>query len=161
MSVEQFSSYFGPVRKSILVRCRPEQAFELFTGRMGSWWPLRTHSIAQEHATECGIEPRVGGEVYEVAGDGTRCRWGHVLAWDPPNGFTLYWHPGMDEHQGQEVELRFTAAESGTRVDLEHRNWAQLGDQARAVHDGYDHGWEGVFVRAFAEACNGEAEVRR
>lgn len=153
MNVAPFSGYLNPVRKSIVVPGTPDRAFELFTARIATWWPLRTHSIAQQDAVACGIEPHVGGDVYEVARDGTRCTWGHVLAWDPPHSLTLYWHPGMDEAVGQEVEVRFTAVDQGTRVDLEHRNWAQLGDRARATHDGYDRGWDGVFVGAFGEAA--------
>lgn len=160
MTVESFGRYFEPVRKSISVRCSPEQAFELFTTRFSTWWPLKSHSIAQEDAVACGIEPGVGGEVYEIASDGTRCRWGHVLAWDPPRRLTLYWHPGMDAQAGQEVELTFTGTDSGTRVDLEHRNWARLGEQAEAARNGYDQGWESVFVKAFAAACDAGEEVR-
>ena len=160
MTVESFSKYFEPVRKTITVRCSAERAFDLFTARFSTWWPLRTHSIAQENAVACGIEPRVGGDVYEVSRDGTRCRWGHVLAWDPPRRLTLYWHPGMDERLGQEVEVTFTPTDSGTRVDLEHRNWAQLGEQADAHRNGYNQGWESVFVQAFASACNSVEEVR-
>lgn len=157
MTVESFAGYFEPVRKSVTVACAAERAFDLFTARMATWWPLRTHSIAQADAVACGIEPRIGGDVYEVARDGTRCKWGHVLVWEPPARLVLYWHPGAEEHQGQEVEITFTAVGSGTRVDLEHRNWARLGEQAAAARSGYDAGWEGVFVRDFAAACNAAA----
>ena len=153
MTVHAFSKYFDPVRKSITVRCAPEEAFDLFTARLASWWPLATHSIAQDQAADCGIEPRVGGEIYEVSRDGTRCKWGHVLAWDPPRRLVLYWHPGWDEHLGQEVEVTFTSTPVGTRVDLEHRNWSQLGEHADATRNGYDQGWAAVFVERFAEAC--------
>jgi uncharacterized protein YndB with AHSA1/START domain len=161
VTVESFNTYFEPVRKSITVRCTPEQAFDLFTVRLSSWWPLLTHSIAQENAVACGIEPQVGGAVFELTRDGTRCAWGHVLTWDPPRRLTLYWHPGMEERLGQEVEVTFTPVDAGTRVDLEHRNWAQLGDQADVHRNGYDRGWEGVFVQAFATACNAVTEVHR
>ena len=160
MTVESFSRYFEPVRKTIEVGCAPEQAFDVFSARFASWWPLATHSIGQEQALTCGIEPRVGGEVYEVNRDGTRCKWGQVLVWDPPRRLTLYWHPGMEERVGQEVEVTFTPTAIGTRVDLEHRNWAQLGDAAGPSRDGYNQGWETVFVKLFAQACHAIQETR-
>ena len=83
-----------------------------------------------------------------------------MLAWDPPRRLTLYRHPGMDEHLGQEVEVTFTRNDSGTRVDLEHRDWTQLGAHADAHRNGYNQGWESVFVQAFASACDAVAEIR-
>jgi hypothetical protein len=35
----------APVRKSITVKAGAARAFEVFTGRIGSWWP-RSHCIA-------------------------------------------------------------------------------------------------------------------
>jgi uncharacterized protein YndB with AHSA1/START domain len=154
VSVEKFADYFEPVRKSITVGCSPEHAFEVFTRKIASWWPLATHSIFQSEAVDCVIEPHVGGEIYERSRQGERYKWGHVLAWEPPRRLILYWHPGADEQLGQEVELTFHPnEEGGTRVDLEHRKWAQLGADAEATRNGYDAGWESVFVQLFRAAC--------
>jgi hypothetical protein len=35
------------VRKSLVVNCDVERAFEVFTREIGSWWPLDTHSIGE------------------------------------------------------------------------------------------------------------------
>jgi uncharacterized protein YndB with AHSA1/START domain len=88
--------------------------------------------------------------VFEIGDAGERCVWGTVLAWAPPERLVLSWHPGLPPEQAQEVEVRFTSVPTGTRVDLEHRNWHQLGDRAPAVRDSYDGGWAAVLVQLSA-----------
>jgi hypothetical protein len=153
VSVEPIAPYREPVRKSIAVKCTPAHAFSVFTESMSSWWPLATHSLSTDRATGCGIEPRVGGNVYEVRDDGERISWGWVTAWEPPARFVMKWHPGHERSEAQEVEVRFTPVAGGTRVDLEHRGWEALGASAAEVREGYNNGWEGVFVELFAAAC--------
>ena len=84
--------------------------------------------------------------VYEVRDDGERIAWGWVLEWEPPRRFVMAWHPGSTAEQAQEVELRFTPVPDGTKVDLEHRKWEKLGEGASAAREGYNAGWETVFV---------------
>jgi len=154
--VERIEPYLEPLRKSVTVSCSVEHAFEVFTGRIGSWWPLGQYSIGQKQARDCAIEPRVGGEIYEVDERGERSPWGRVLAWDPPRRFAMTWHPGREADTAQEVEVRFADTPEGTRVELEHRGWAVLGDKARETREGYDSGWAHVFGECFTAACGSE-----
>src|SRR5690606_25033550 len=78
------ASRSGPVVNTGTVQLPIEQAFELFTRRMGEWWPLATHSIAGERVAELRFEERIGGRLLEIADDGSECSWAEVLAWDPP-----------------------------------------------------------------------------
>jgi uncharacterized protein YndB with AHSA1/START domain len=152
-SVESIGPYLEPVRKTIVVARTPAEAFETFTGRIASWWPTAKYSIHQGETAACGIEPRVGGEVWETSRSGERCTWGKVVAWEPPRRFVMTWHPGREPGTAQEVEVRFTAVPGGTRVDLEHRGWATFGPGATEAHEGYDRGWQEVFGERFAAAC--------
>jgi len=154
--VERIEPYLEPLRKSVTVSCSVEHAFEVFTGRISSWWPLGQYSIGQEQARDCAIVPRVGGEIYEVDERGERSPWGRVLAWDPPRRFAMTWHPGREADTAQEVEVRFEATPEGAKVELEHRNWAVLGDRARETREGYDSGWAHVFGECFVAACGRE-----
>jgi uncharacterized protein YndB with AHSA1/START domain len=134
-----------PVRKRRTVALPPEQAFDLFTSKLASWWPLATHSIAEVDAVDVRFEPRVGGRVIEVARDGSECNWADVLAWDPPHRVALAWHPNPEPTAATIVDVRFTAVDGGTQVDLEHHAFEELGvADGPAARAGYDEGWDPV-----------------
>ena len=141
-----------PVRKDLVVHCRPKLAFDVFTARISDWWPLATHSVGAEEATGVSLEPRQGGRLFETCTDGAEHVWGHVTHWDPPAGFDCTWHPGREADTATRLSLRFHADEGGTRVVLEHAGWEILGDEAEATRNGYDGGWESVFGEAYAAA---------
>lgn len=151
--VESIRPYLEPLRKSIRVSRTPAEAFEIFTARIGDWWPRDRFSIHGAESAACGIEPRVGGEVFEISNVGARERWGTVIAWEPPHRLVMTWHPGRAPSSAQEVEVRFVAIEDGTRVELEHRGWNRYGDGAEEARASYENGWAIVFDRRFAEAC--------
>jgi hypothetical protein len=152
--VERIEQYLEPLRKTVTVSCSLEHAFEVFTGRIGSWWPLSKYSIGLERARDCSIEPRVGGEVFETNDDGARFPWGRVVAWEPPRRFAMTWHPGREADTAQEVEVRFVEAPEGTRVELEHRGWAVLGDKAAQARESYSGGWDHVLGACYVAACS-------
>lgn len=143
-----------PLRKSIEVPLPQAEAFALFTAGMARWWPLATHSVGQARAVRCAIEPRVGGTIHEETVEGTRHVWGTVRTWEPPGRFVASWHPGRGPGSAQEIELRFVAIASGTRVELEHRGWEALADKALATRQNYDAGWTGV-LGLYARAATG------
>lgn len=137
----------APVRKSIVVPWSVDAAFRRFTAELGTWWPLRSHSLGQKDATTCVLEGREGGKIYEVWTDGRRSEWGEVLTWNPPHSVTFTWHPGQARDVAQQVELRFTAVGKETRLDLVHSGWERLGRAARRTRNGYNLGWNYVLRR--------------
>ncbi|MGZ8706839.1 MAG: SRPBCC domain-containing protein [Gaiellaceae bacterium] len=129
------------IHKTITVDASVETAFDTFTRQMGSWWPTKTHSIFQDKVQEVVFDERTGGRVYERGEKGEEADWADVLAWEPPARFVLRWRVNP-ERGPTEVEVRFTPENGGTRVDLEHRGWDEIGDaEGRA---GYDPGWDFV-----------------
>jgi uncharacterized protein YndB with AHSA1/START domain len=142
-----------PVRKSLVVDCSPERAFELFTREVASWWPLGKYSIGGDKITEVVFEEQVGGRIFERHTDGGEGEWGRVLAWEPPQRFAMSWYPGGEPSQATELEVRFAAEGEGTRVDLEHRGWEILGERAAEARTGYDGGWPSVLAE-FERAAN-------
>ena len=145
MIEKQMSESILPaVKKSVTVRLSVEDAFRLFTEGIHIWWPLASHSIGEEDAETCVLEEKDGGRLYEVLKDGTQRDWGKILVWEPPHRLITSWHPGRESSTAQEVEVVFTAESNGTRVDLNHRNWEQLGIQAKATRNGYVEGWDYV-----------------
>jgi uncharacterized protein YndB with AHSA1/START domain len=151
MPVEPIAPYLEPLRVSVRVERPQAEAFELFTDGIARWWPLATHSIAQERAGSCVIEPHAGGAVYEIGADGARHPWGRVVAWEPPRRLVMSWHPGRPPEQGQELEVRFEPEGAATRVELEHRDWQKLGAQAERGRESYGRGWASV-LQSYVEA---------
>lgn len=132
------------IRKTLLVGCTPERAFEVFTEEIGSWWPLHTHSIGGDKITEVVFEQQVGGRIFERHLDGGEGEWGRVLAWEPPHRFVMSWYPGHDATEATELEVRFAPDGDGARVELEHRGWEILGERAAGARAAYDPGWDEV-----------------
>jgi len=140
------------VRKSIAVRCSPEQAFSLFTEGVASWWPLATHSVGHERARSAVFEGRIGGRIYEIWDDGQEHEWGEVLVWEPPHRVVYSWQPNPERPAGTEVEVRVAPEGDGARVELEHRGWERLGAEAAEAHESYAGGWDTVLAAYAAGA---------
>ena len=144
------------IRKSLVVSCTVERAFDVFTREIGTWWPLGQYSIGGDKITEVVVEEWVGGRIFENHSDGGEGDWGRVLAWEPPHRFAMSWYPGKDASQATELEVRFAAESDGTRVDLEHRGWEILGAAAAETRTGYDSGW-GEVLGHFVTAANAQS----
>ena len=155
------NSAIAPVVKTVRVECTPEEAFHYFTDDFAKWWPLATHSCIgygsdfKRKPSGCTFETRKGGRIIEHGEPGENHVWGTITEWDPPAGLAFTWHPGRDESTGQFVEIRFAAVASGTEVVLTHGGWEALGENAEAERNGYDNGWETVFVAAFPDYVKG------
>jgi uncharacterized protein YndB with AHSA1/START domain len=146
------------IRQTVVVPLEAARAFDLFVFHMADWWPLATRSVLLTNAVSCHVEPRVSGRVFERGRDGREVPWGRILVWDAPNRVAFTWHPGMPEEDATEIDIRFTALGTSTRVELEHRNWERMGERAAFVRGLYEHGWPGILGR-FTERANGSANL--
>jgi uncharacterized protein YndB with AHSA1/START domain len=138
------------VRKTITVDCVVEEAFRIFTADAMSWWPVDSHSIHGSAVQEIVFEGQEGGEVYELGADGEKGHWATVVTWDPPSRLVLAWNVREREAVPTEVDVRFIADGVQTRVELEHRGWEAVAEEAEAKRDSYDTGWDhvlGVYER--------------
>ena len=143
-----------PLVFSATVPITPSAAYDLFTSRMATWWPLIDHSIYTVNATFCVIEPFVDGRIFERSSSGEEHEWGTVLVADKPHRLVMTWHPGGG--RATEVEVTFAAAGTGTLVTLEHRKWENLAEAAVEAHNGYANGWPYVFGQRFVQAAVAE-----
>jgi uncharacterized protein YndB with AHSA1/START domain len=146
------------VRRSVTVDCSVVDAFATFTDRIAEWWPLGTHSI-DHYETGSAAETVVfqggaGGQVYERTKGGEELKWADVIAYEPPHRFVLAWNPSrVNARPKTEIEVTFTDEGGKTRVDLEHRGWERLGDDAAEARDSYNQGWEPVLAE-YAERAS-------
>lgn len=139
------------VRKTVTVDCVVEEAFRLFTTDATAWWPVETHSIHGAAVKEIVCEGRVGGELYELSEDGQKGHWATVVVWDPPTRIVLAWNILEQEAVPTEVEVRFVGEGASTRVELEHRGWETVAEDAATKRESYDAGWGqvlGVYERS-------------
>ena len=141
------------LEKTILVQASVEDAFQLYTEGIATWWPIETHSSAKDKAETVVFEPEIGGRIFERDVDGAEQVWGTVLEWDPPHRFLHTWHPGRGEATAQRVEMRFRPEGDGTRVELIHTGWEELGADATEIFENYDRGWDYVIGERYAEAA--------
>jgi uncharacterized protein YndB with AHSA1/START domain len=136
------------VHERVQVDCPVQEAFVLFTTRMGEWWPLQQASYGGERANEIFLEPRVGGRFFERFSDGDELQVGSVVVCEPPRRITFTWKTADWEGE-TEVEVTFTPHMEGTRVDLEHRGFERLGSIGPDVTAKFRGGWPGV-LKAYA-----------
>jgi uncharacterized protein YndB with AHSA1/START domain len=147
------------VRKVVGVQAPQAVAWRVFTGKMGTWWPLANYKIGKANAVDAVIEPRVGGRWYERGDDGSTCDWGRVLTWQPHSLLVLTWDISADWQPdpslNTEIEVRFIAeGRDRTRVELEHRRLDRFGarrDEMRRIFD--TEGDWGRLLQAFADTA--------
>ena len=151
----------APIREAVTVRCGPERAFHVFTDQFGAWWPVESYSrvvseLKDENVKTSGLEfqTRQGGSILEYISDGRILPWGEVIDWSPPHRILLSWHPHSMPEPSTEVEVKFVAADGGTEVQVEHREWEVLSEAFRnALYDVYVEGWP-LTLRLFAAAAD-------
>ena len=141
------------VRESITVNRGVADAFRLFTDGIGEWWPLKgsNFSYGGERADTIFLEAQVGGRFYERFDDGEEFEVGRVNACEPPTRIVFTWKD-PNWKAPTEVEVRFSPAGKGTRVDLEHRGFEAAGvEEGEAA--GWRDGWK-VVLAPYLEAAN-------
>jgi len=156
-----------PVRQSTLVRASAEHTFATFVTRIGAWWPVRPFSAGKDRVRAVTVEQRRGGRVYETWDDGTEVDWGTLLAWQPPERFTLTW---TGTPAPTEVELTFAPLGPAlTRVTVEHRGWDALTDEQLAEDcalpggyssGAYTRGWATILASLATAAASGASPGR-
>lgn len=96
------------------VEVDPAAAFDLFTRDIAAWW--------RSDRALWGDGGHLSFEDGRLLQDGTEI--GHVTVWEPaPRLAFSYGPPGGDPAERTDVEVRFEAIETGTRVVLRHGGW--------------------------------------
>ena len=143
---------------SFEVGCAPARAFELWTTRLSTWWPV-DHSVSGAAPLEVVLEGRVGGRIFERTRAGEVHQWGTVTSWEPPAALSYTWHLGAEPEQATDVEVRFLPAGAArTRVEIDHHGWERLGTAGPARREGNQRGWESVLPHFVGAIERGEHE---
>ncbi|MDA2893618.1 SRPBCC family protein [Mycolicibacterium sp. BiH015] len=153
-----------PIRKTVVVNAPVERAFAVFVDRFDAIKP-REHNLLAVPIAETVFEPRVGGHIYDLGTDGSRCQWARVMVYEPPSRVVFTWDIGPTWHlesdlaKVSEVEVRFVAeSPTRTRVELEHRHLARHGKGWRSVANGVDGdaGWP-LYLHRYSQVIAGAA----
>ena len=129
-----------PIRIEFEVPCPVDHAWEVWTDRLGQWWPA-DHTVTGEEGLGVVLERRVGGRIFERTRGGIEHDWGEVTLWEPPTRLGYLWHLRRDRADATEVEIRFLPRSGGTRVEIEHRGWERLGAEGETWRDRNRGGW--------------------
>jgi uncharacterized protein YndB with AHSA1/START domain len=145
------------IRHHVVVNAPLDRAFRVFTDQFGDFKP-REHNLLRAPIAETIFEPRVGGNIYDRAVDGSECRWARILVFEPPDRVVFSWDISprwqveTNPDLTSEVEVRFFAETSErTRVELEHRNIDRHGAGWESMRDGVDNeaGWP-LYLQRYA-----------
>jgi uncharacterized protein YndB with AHSA1/START domain len=152
------------IRHSVVVDAPIDTAFKVFTEDFGRFKPPE-HNLLGVELVETVFEPWAGGSLYDRGVDGSECRWGRVLVYEPPNRILVSWDISptwqieTDPGRTSEFEVRFVPETLGrTRVELEHRNLERHGDGWEGVRDGVDgdQGWP-LYLSRFADLIDAQS----
>ena len=155
------ASAIQPITLTLEVPLPIAAAFETFTA-LNAWWP-REYTWSGESLGFIGIEPRFGGNCYEIGPNNLRLEWGHLTAYEPYIRLQFTWNIGPDRvpvpnpQQASEVEVRFfPAGEYLTRLELAHRGLERHGEAAVASREGLasPQGWPYILQRYREEATS-------
>jgi hypothetical protein len=135
--------------KSVVLPLAPAAAFDLFTRKIGAWWPAnRRHT--KDPASEIFLLE--SGRFYERARDGREVELGHVRAWELPSRILLDFFVATGPDRPTEVEIAFAAHDGGTRVTVMHRPKAASETLWSGRVDRYEQSWDAV-LRALSQAA--------
>ena len=140
------------IAKTVTVNVHPERAFALWVERIDAWWP-KSHSVSRQPATNILMESGLGGRFYERAPDGTEHDLGAIVIYDPPKHLAYHWFLGSSAELPTIVDVRFTAAGAGTRVDVEHRGPSLVGELWEERQGAFASAWNSLLPE-YVHYCN-------
>lgn len=114
----------APITHERVVGCTADQAFAIYTGRIGEWWWPRNTANA-ETLQAITIEPRVGGRVYATHSDIGEHDWGVVTVWEPGRRLVHTFTLAQDPEHPSEVAVDFVPGDDGAgcTVRFAHGGW--------------------------------------
>jgi uncharacterized protein YndB with AHSA1/START domain len=140
-----------PLRLRFQVDCPADRAFDVWTRRISTWWPV-SHSVSGERGLQIVLEPRIGGRIFERTASGQEHDWGEITLWEPPHRLGYVWFLRQDRADATDVEIRFQSVDvSTTLVEIIHAGWQRLGTRGPGAREVNHAGWSGLlphFIQA-------------
>ena len=139
----------APLLISFDVDCPADHAFNVWTSKIGTWWPP-DHTVSGD-PDDIVLESGPGGRIYERTSTGERHEWGEVTGWEPPRRLSYLWHIGRERATATEVEITFVdQGAMRTRIEIVHSGWDKVGEDAETRRDQNRSGWDALVPRFMA-----------
>ena len=103
---------------SVLLTMDAAEAFAFVTARISDWWPPERRHTGDKNSS---IFLLASGRFYERASDGREVELGKVTQWNEPHVIVLDFYIATGPDHPTEVEMRFEAEGSQTRLTVIHR----------------------------------------
>jgi uncharacterized protein YndB with AHSA1/START domain len=129
------------IERTLTLRVDTERAWRAWTEKIDLWWPPGHRRFGD---STMRLEGRVGGRFVERARGGEELTFGRIKAWEPPSLLAYDFYPGSGPDAPTEVEVRFTATDGGTRVDIQHRRGALSEERWAGTNARYRASWDAV-----------------
>jgi hypothetical protein len=117
----------APITYEYALRCSPDEAFSVYTRRIGEWWDPRYTSNADTLETVV-VQPLVGGRVFARHSDTGEDEWGEVTAWEPGRRLAHSFALAQDPAHPSEVEVTFEPADGSGCSESNAGERAKFGD---------------------------------
>ncbi len=98
-----------PIRQTVTVHCGIELPFDVFTNRLGDWWPKQGHSIGEDEIDAIIVEGRCRRADLRMVAQRRVGVCGEVTVWDPPHRLALSWMPNPTATAVTDVDVQFEA----------------------------------------------------
>ena len=132
-------------RLTLEIASNHAKAWKSFSEEIDAWWPRDFRATGEPQRMV--LELKLGGRLYEDAGDGNGLVWYQVIALDAPRSVLLagFVAPPFGGPATSLLRVEFSApAENATIMDIHDSTFGCLGDTASTAH-----GWRLLFENGF------------
>lgn len=147
------------ISKSMAISISVEKAFYHFLHEFHAWWPS-AYTWSQENLQQIWINGGENGLCTEIGPYGFRCDWGRVISIEENDHIKMNWQisarrePIPDPFQGSTLLFTFIEERDGTRLDFQHYDFENHGEDAEYYREMLDsaYGWDYI-LNLYKEYC--------
>ena len=142
------------IKKEIEVSVDREQTFHSFVQEFNKWWP-NEYTWSQDSLVEIRIDGKEDGLCSEIGLHDFRCDWGRVTEYIESEKISLKWQIGPNREpvpnpeKSSDLQIIFTDQGQSTKVELEHMNFENHGEDGEKYQQMMDseQGWDFILNR--------------
>lgn len=132
---------------TVTIRAQPRKVWKALITDTSRWWPKEF--FANPDSKGMVIEPRVGGRMFEDAGDGAGVLWGIINVFDPPRGLDIvgFLSPAFGGPATTMIQITLQESGLGTLLQLSDHTWGPI---APGLKKSLLEGWRALIADSLA-----------